>query len=99
MKTTFSCSVSRCARSACAAGQHHSTMPSSEEAQSLDAYVRDMFDHIGHGDFAAMKECACPEAVVFDTDEHGAPVVARGKAEVDRMLDHYQDLTHPPAHR
>ena len=96
MKTTsFVFGVALCA-SGCAAGQHHSTTPSSEEAQSLDAYVRDMFEHIGRGDFAAMKASACPEAVVFDTDEHGAPVSARGKAEVDHMLDHYQEMTHAP---
>jgi len=96
MKTTlFVFGVALCA-SGCAAGQHHSTTPSSEEAQSLDAYVRDMFEHIGRGDLAAMKASACPEAVVFDIDEHGAPVSARGKAEVDHMLDHYQEMTHAP---
>lgn len=94
MKTTlFVLGVALCA-SACAASQHHSTTPSSEEAQSLDAYVRDVFEHMGQGDFTYMKASACPEAVVFDTDEHGAPIAARGKAEIDRLLDHYQQVMH-----
>jgi hypothetical protein len=94
MKTTlFALNIALCV-AGCASGQHHSTTPNPEEAQSLDAYVRDMFDHIGRGDFAYMKASACPEAVVFDIDENGAPIAARGKAEIDRMIDRYQETTH-----
>jgi hypothetical protein len=92
MKNTFVFGVALYAIG-CASSQHKSTMPSQEEAKSLDAYVRDVFDHIGHGDYAYLKKSVCPEAVVFDIDEHGAPIAARGKAEVDRLIDHYAQLS------
>ena len=56
---------------------------------SLEAYVNDANSHISQGDFAYLKASACPEVVMWDTDENGAPIEAIGKPAVDAILDRY----------
>lgn len=81
----------------CAGSHHgHHAMPSPEDSASLEAYVRDLMEHVGKGDFAYLKRSMCKEAVVYDIDDNGTPIVKRGAAEVSAMLDQYQEsLTQP----
>jgi ketosteroid isomerase-like protein len=92
----ISCIVLALSLSACAAQQQQSTLVGPEAAASLEAFVRDVFDHFGKGDFAYMKNSMCEQAIVFDLDENGTPIAKRGKAEVDAMIDHYQQLMSTP---
>jgi ketosteroid isomerase-like protein len=63
-----------------------------EVTLSLEAFVREGFDHLAKNDIAWWKSNACPEAVVFDTGDQGQPVKAKGKVEIDAMLDGYQKM-------
>lgn len=63
-----------------------------EVTQSIEAYMREGFDHMAKGDIAWWKASACPEAIAFDIGDQGQPVKAKGKAEIDAMLDGYQKM-------
>ncbi|HEX2678499.1 MAG TPA: nuclear transport factor 2 family protein, partial [Polyangiales bacterium] len=81
-----------CVLAGCAAQQQQGTTMGPQDQASLEAYVRETFDHMGKGDFAFLKQSMCHEAVVFDIDENGAPITKRGEAEVGAMIDHYQQM-------
>jgi hypothetical protein len=66
-----------------------STMPDPEHGKSLEDFARSIFTHMDSGDFAFVKQTACPDAVMFDTDENGAPVTAWGKPAVAQLIDKY----------
>jgi len=68
------------------------TTPARVDAQELEGFVRGLLDDFTRGDFAALKASACPQAVVFDTDENGRPVDVRGREDVNAYLDHIQEL-------
>ena len=64
---------------------------------SLEAYVNEANSHIAQGDFAFLKSSACPDSVVmWDFDENGNPVTAKGKPAVEAMLDKYTALAKTP---
>jgi hypothetical protein len=63
---------------------------------SLEAYVNDANSHIAQGDFAYLKASACPDVVMWDTDENGNPMEAVGQAAVGAVLDRYTALAHTP---
>ena len=63
-----------------------------EATQSLEAFMREGFEHMNQGDFAYWKRTACPDAVLWDMDENGQPIAKKGKAEVDAMIDGYQKM-------
>lgn len=84
--------------SGCAAtAPQASTMPDAEHSKSLETFAREMFTRLDQGDYAYLKKLACPDAVMFDTDEKGAPTAAWGKAAVDQVLDHYATVIPPGA--
>lgn len=77
----------------CASGTpQQSTMPTKEHSQSLEVFTRDIFAHMDQGDFEYIKRTACPDAVMFDLDDKGAPVAAWGKEAVLLTLDGYAKM-------
>jgi ketosteroid isomerase-like protein len=61
-------------------------------AAALKTEPADMLADIDAGDFDAMMAKMDKDPVVFDFDEKGAPVTARGMDEVRAMFDRYKAL-------
>ncbi len=68
------------------------TMHDSENAASLEAFIRGGMDAMAKGDMTFWSKNACPQAVVWDTDPTGAAYAVSSKAEIDAMMAHYQQM-------
>ncbi len=81
-----------CAAAGCASttAQSGSTLAGPEEQKSLETYVRGIFAQMDRDDFSTLENSMCEQAVVFDADENGKPVTARGKADVTALLERYK---------
>lgn len=76
----------------CATAGSSVKLHDAEATQSLEQFMRAGFDAMNNNDMAYWKRTACPDAVIWDIDEKGQPVVAKGKAEVDAFVDNYQKM-------
>lgn len=91
MRTLISIVISLAAVG-CATTSQNTKLHDPDMGASLEAFVRGGFDAMNKSDMSYWKNSACPEAVMWDLDEKGAPMAARGKAELDAAMDGFQKM-------
>ena len=65
-----------------------------EASASLEQFLRDGFASLDKGDFSYWSNSACPEALMWDLDEKGAPIAAKGKDAIKAAMDGYTKMVH-----
>lgn len=92
MRTTMMMAAVLMVMTGCATAGSSVKLHDPAATQEIEQFMRDGFDAMNKNDIAYWQRTACPEAVMWDMDENGKAIAAKGKAEVDAVLGGYQKM-------